>query len=237
MKRAWEVTHLAFVWLLIAIGFLAVFQMCTVVARATGSTKDFWDIATAIGTWGAVAVALYVALIGQRKQKKDEWLKGALTAASVQQRVINTHDSLEIAIRRIKDMGDTLALIRSQQDDEKIFSEVKKHTISTINMTLREVITTITDASEITFDEMHTMTGLPGNCAIQIADAQAKMRNAVEILEQSRTLTFEARERKIHLTARPLTDAATLLKNAIRIIQRETKSVTTIHSGNTNMVD
>ncbi|MBJ9617718.1 hypothetical protein KTE49_22890 [Burkholderia multivorans] len=78
MKRAWEITQLAFVWLLIAIGFLAVFRVWTLITRTTGSSKDFWDVATAIGTCGAVIVALYVPYVDKRRKRQDELIANAV---------------------------------------------------------------------------------------------------------------------------------------------------------------
>ncbi|MPV55878.1 hypothetical protein CFB46_12060 [Burkholderia sp. HI2761] len=87
MKRAWEITQLAFVWLLIAIGFLAVFRIWTIVAQAAGSTKDFWDVAAAIGTCGAVIVALYIAYADKRRKREDELSAARVSATGIYARL------------------------------------------------------------------------------------------------------------------------------------------------------
>ncbi|MBU9153144.1 hypothetical protein [Burkholderia gladioli] len=226
MKRAWEITQLAFVWLLLAIGFLAVFRVWTIIARATGSTKDFWDIATAIGTCGAVVVALYVAFIGQQRQKADERIKGVLTAASVQYRLTATQRSIKIAIAKIESMVQSVALIRSQQGDEEMVREASIHASELIKSTLRAVIEVIDDMRELTFDEMHSMTGLPGDCAIQIASAQARIRSAHGILVSALGLRTTTREQMLQQVQKRLTDAAALIDNAVSICRRETKQIT-----------
>ncbi|MGS1004039.1 hypothetical protein ACVCH0_20720 [Burkholderia glumae] len=227
MKRAWEITQLAFVWLLLATGFLTVFRVWTIVARATGSTKDFWDIATAIGTCGAVVVALYVALIGQQRQRADERIKGVLTAASVQYRLTATQRSVRVAVDKIESMVGCLVLIRSQRGDDAMMAEAADHANDLIKLTLREVVEVIDDTRELTFDEMHSMTGLPGNCAIQIASAQARIRSARDILASAlglRPATGEQMlQRQVHMR---LTSAAALFDNAVSICRRETKQIT-----------
>ncbi|MBU9643715.1 hypothetical protein KTF36_17845 [Burkholderia gladioli] len=226
MKRAWEVTQLAFVWLLLAIGFLVVFRVWTIIARATGSTKDFWDIATAIGTCGAVVVALYIAFIGQQKQKADERIKSALTAASVQYRLTATQRSVKVAIAKIESMAESLVLIRSQQGDDEMMLKAADHASKLTTSTLRAVIEVIDDTRELTFDEMHSMTGLPGDCAVQIASAQARIRSAHEILNSARSLRPSTGERMLQQQVhKRLTDAAALFDNAVSICRRETKQI------------
>ncbi|WP_186262284.1 hypothetical protein [Burkholderia gladioli] len=87
MKRTWEITQLAFVWLLIAIGFLSVFRIWTIVARVTGSPKDFWDVAAAIGTCGAVIVALYIASADKRQKRHAELSSARVSASGMYARI------------------------------------------------------------------------------------------------------------------------------------------------------
>ncbi|AJK46195.1 hypothetical protein [Burkholderia plantarii] len=226
MKRAWEVTQLAFVWLLLAIGFLAAFLVWKIVARTTESTKDIWDVATAIGTCGAVVVALYTARAGQRKQQEDERIKGALTAASVQYRLTATQRSIKVAVTKIDSMMETLILIRSQPGSDEMKIEASDHADQLIRWTLEDVIHVIDDTRELTFDEMRSMTALPDHCAVQIASAQARIRSAHDMLDSARGLRPATIEQMLKQRAhKRLTDAAALFDNAVSICRRETKQI------------
>ncbi|WP_153135139.1 hypothetical protein [Paraburkholderia agricolaris] len=54
---------------------------CRIIEQALDSKKDFWDIATAIGTCGAVAVALWFGLRQETLRRRDSVVRARLIGA------------------------------------------------------------------------------------------------------------------------------------------------------------
>jgi len=81
MKRAWQIVEIGFVGLLVALLTLATFLVWHVIAQRIGSTKDLWDIATAIGTVGAVIVAVVLAVSQERSRVREEFVRAGMLAA------------------------------------------------------------------------------------------------------------------------------------------------------------
>ncbi|MDY7807584.1 hypothetical protein U0E23_34725 [Burkholderia stagnalis] len=228
MKRAWKHTELAFVWLLIGIGFFTLSRVWTITARAIGSTKDFWDVATAIGTCAAVIAALFIADMGRRKQLKDERVKAALTAAGIQQRLANTRDSIEFVATGITNILAQIELDRGANNTVRKIIDGLRNEEDSIHKAIVEVIRIIDTTSLLSFDEIHTMAGLPDNCAMQIAAAQARVHNVRETLEAIEKFPSSIRRRQLENSRKPLAEASILMSNAVDICAKETKHIAQI---------
>ncbi|MDN7412649.1 hypothetical protein QZM42_29420 [Burkholderia vietnamiensis] len=161
MKRAWEITHLSAIWLLIGIAFFTLARVWMIVARSTGSTKDFWDVATAIGTCGAVIVALYVSRTDRRRKAQDETRIARLTASAVTLRV-----------------GAAIALLRE-------IRSIAESANDRIHVPPKELELIADMAARVTIcsrEEVKDMIPLPDNCADNIAGAIDRIRTAEEKL-------------------------------------------------------
>ncbi|HDR9022718.1 TPA: hypothetical protein QDB09_003272 [Burkholderia vietnamiensis] len=160
MKRAWEVTQLAFVWLLIAIGFLAVYRVWTIVALAVGSTKDFWDIAAAIGTCGAVIVALHIASADTRRKQRDELAAARVSASGMYARIGVVHGMLHSIQRNIS---------------EALANGCGPATIPAIGVVLAEI-------PAIEIDELAPLIPLGNHCAENFTAALDRIRIAKQVI-------------------------------------------------------
>lgn len=202
MKRAWELTHLATVWLLIGIAFFTLAKMWMIVARMTGSTKDFWDVATAIGTGGAVIVALYVAAKDSRKQTRDAALDASLTAAGLTFRVgiacALVHDALEWA--------EEATQIDTAPDSFMSYADQ------------------LAGLDICTRDELRSLIVLPDHCAKKIAGAKDRLHVAITFLRRevdNSVSNHVTRKQSLRTVRACLSEAHILLTEAGATCERE----------------
>ncbi|WP_155301737.1 hypothetical protein [Burkholderia gladioli] len=205
MKRAWEVTQLAFVSLLIAIGFLAVFRTWTLIARATGSSKDFWDVTTAVGTCAAVIVALAISGNAKREQRQRETNTARLVAAGIGYRIALAIGTIRQVHREMIRLSDITAFPKLNPDETADYLD---------NLT------------NFSSDELSALTHLPDNCGQQLAGAVDRLRVASNFLRRIRSTGApgkigEARQ----IIATSLDEAMTLLSNVRIICEHENQNI------------
>ncbi|AKE03789.1 hypothetical protein K6W16_13740 [Burkholderia dolosa] len=215
MKRAWQITHLAAVWLLLGIAFVALARVWTIVAQSSGSQKDFWDVATTIGTCGAVAVALYVSFTDQRRRVRDEAAMARVTASGITNR-------LTVAIARLVALKGTI--------DVAVSKQIARVDLETLGYDLRTL--------EIcTLDQVRALIPLPHFCADNIAAAQDRLHVALTFIDaEAENNRWSPASRKSAMTA-----ASSLISDAIGMLARAAKTCgdasRAIHAGRGAQVD
>ncbi|MBU9293080.1 hypothetical protein KTD18_16145 [Burkholderia multivorans] len=206
MKRAWEIAHLAAVWLLIGIAFLALARVWAVVARATESAKDFWDVATAIGTCSAVVVALYVSSTEQRRRARDEAAMARVTASGVTNRIM-------VAVARLVAIKGTIDIALKKQ--------ISNAELETIAHDLRNL--EFCDA-----DEIRALIPLADYCAENIAAAKDRLHVALTFIDaEVENLRWSPNSRKGALAAAAslIDDAIGMLAHAGQICGRASRAI------------
>ncbi|WP_155636808.1 hypothetical protein [Burkholderia gladioli] len=171
MKRAWDYAELAFVWLFIGIGFFVLAAIWKVAAHAAGSTKDFWDVTTAIGTCGAVVVALWSSTIDRRSRARERAVVAEERKIAAQLTAAGAAPRLSTA--RSKTQSATIGI-------DSILSEISREGITTkiiqeIDFKINEIQPILDGISFCTFEEIRSMSALPNNCAMQIEAAQGRI--------------------------------------------------------------
>ena len=162
MKRAWEIIELAIAGLLIGISFFALERIWAITARASGSSKDFWDVATAIGTCGAVVVALYVALRDSRRKARDKKLEASLTAAGLTIRI-----------------GIACALV-----DEALQWAEKALKYDAARDAFKMYADQLGELDICSTEELRSLIALPDHCAKKIAGAKDRLHVAITFLKR-----------------------------------------------------
>ncbi|VWB97867.1 hypothetical protein [Burkholderia lata] len=204
MKRAWEMAHLAAVWLLIGIAFFCLARVWMIVARATGSAKDFWDVATAIGTCGAVVVALYVASRDSRRKARAETLEASLTAAGLTFRI-------GIACGTVDDVlqwAEAALKVDTAPDNFKKYADQ------------------LEELDICSMDELRSLIALPENCAKKIAGAKDRLHVAIAFLraeEQNRHSDSASRKLRLKTIRACIGEAHILLNEAGFTCERESR--------------
>ncbi|AOI57416.1 hypothetical protein [Burkholderia diffusa] len=254
MKRAWKIAHLAFVALLIAIGFLAVTCVFIAIFRANVEPKDFWtavgvpvNALVAIGTFGAAGIALWISKDQRRQQKNDDAIRAKLSAAGAVPK-------LESALWKT---GTAYVAVKFAANKLEEGSEQTMESLGERTEAAKRAAESLEGIPYLNFDEIRSMVALPDNCAMQIEAAQGRMRAAMADLHEicARHAQFvnditpvevseyldhdtKAELRAMHVdieakyqgdllsNARDrLTEAVALLKNAIRICTDQTSAI------------
>ncbi|MDS0850113.1 hypothetical protein [Burkholderia cenocepacia] len=181
MKRAWEVTHLAFVGLLIAIGYLAVICAAIAIFRANVDPKDFWTAfgvpvngLVAIGTFGAAGAALWISKDQRRQQKNDDAIRASLFAAGAVPK-------LESALWKT---GSACVALEFAVNDLQDVSEQTAESLEKHMQAAKRAAESLKGIPYLSFDEIRSMVELPDNCAMQIEAAQGRMRAAMTDLRE-----------------------------------------------------
>ncbi|NIE82675.1 MULTISPECIES: hypothetical protein [unclassified Burkholderia] len=208
MKRAWDITQLAFVWLLIAIGFFGLFRVWTTVASSLHSKKDFWDIASAVGTCGAVVAALYIASSERRRRTREALVTARITASSVIYRLAALRDEV-IGVRM---------WIRETIDTDNLPANFAYQ------------LQVLSAAARCSIEEVRSLQPLPNYCAVQIAGAQDRVDVASHLLaSQNLWLTLATRPEKVfgmlHIVYSALLESESLLSSSIKTCQDESVDV------------
>ncbi|WP_186247361.1 hypothetical protein [Burkholderia gladioli] len=201
MKRAWEITQLAFVWLLIAIGFLAVFRVWGIIARATGSSKDFWDVTTAIGTCAAVVVALYVASMQNKKTHKDAIALADVIASAIYVR-------MGMALGNVHAIYDSLTTYSKQQNFPR------KVLVATADI--------LGNITPLTHEDIQTLIPLPNYCAHNLASAFDRIKIAERVLRTAYAISDgdeDVSSEKLYFACNALREATVMLERATQTIQ------------------
>ncbi|MFA8394798.1 hypothetical protein ACEPUD_32390 [Burkholderia ubonensis] len=178
MKRAWKIVHIAFVALLIALGFLAVTCTGAAIARANGSTKDLLDFAgivvnmvVAVGTVGAVVAAL-------SNSRKDHQVRAAKDLEAAQLTAAGAAPKLELSHRA------AVSALSSVQRAIRADSESLRASIRETETAAGQAIESLESAVYCTFDEIRMMAALPDSAAMQISGAQGRLDIAKSALNE-----------------------------------------------------
>ncbi|KVC45186.1 hypothetical protein [Burkholderia diffusa] len=203
MKRAWEITQLTFVWLLIAIATFALFRLWAIIARSVGSQKDFWDIASGIGTCGAVVAALYIASSENRKKNRAAFDEARITAATVTFRV-------GTAIAAVRTVKATVA--------KALTDDIQPKAIPAIAAPLERL-------SRFSSDELRSLMPLPNYCSENIAAGYDRIFIATMFLQkeaEKRVSTRQSREQCFQMVRRALAEAHEMLTRAGATLEQST---------------
>ncbi|MBN3838868.1 hypothetical protein [Burkholderia sp. Ac-20349] len=204
MKRAWEIIELAFAALMIGISFFALHRIWVITARASGSTKDFWDVATAIGTCGAVVVALYVAFRDSRRKARAESLEASLAAAGLTFRIGIACNS----VNRVLQWAEAALQVDTAPDKFKMYADK------------------LDELDICSTDELRSLIALPDNCAKKIAGAKDRLHVAITYLrveEQNRHSDSSTRKRRLKTIRACVGEAHILLTQASFTCERESR--------------
>lgn len=181
MKRAWNIAHVAFVMLLIAIGFAAVTCILIAVLRVNGQLKDFWtpagvlvNVGVAIGTFAAAGGALWISRDERRAQKNDELLRAKLSAAGaapkLQSAIWKTGTAFVVVDSAVTNL---------ESDGERTAEALGEHVQSA-----KRAFDSLQGIPSLDFDEIRSMVALPDQCAMQIEAAQGRLRAAMADLHE-----------------------------------------------------
>lgn len=159
MKRPWQWIHIAFVALLIALGFFGLARVWAGTMRADHSTKDFWDVATAIGTCGAAIVAIWIALRQESLRRAEELDRARLISAHLAPRL----SAMLAAGQR------SLDVIAKPRQDSPDYEKIRALTNELEKL-----------AWKVPQDELTGLTPLPRSTAVRLARAIALLNTIAE---------------------------------------------------------
>ncbi|WP_144030069.1 hypothetical protein [Burkholderia sp. AU16741] len=208
MKRAWEIVHLAVVALLICIAFFGLARVWAAVAHAEHSTKDFWDVATAISTCAAVVVALGISLRDGRLRIRDELLQGKLNAAGTSARLRVAQSYVSVC----------LDFVRNPESQNAGESKFNLHA----NL--------LTQCPVISNDEIRGLAFLPNNCGARIAAAFDRIHLAREFMNRLTEMAAPPanntnRQSDLEFAAKQLAEAYGLLEDAGTTVSQAARSL------------
>jgi len=195
MKRAWEVVHLAFVGLLVGVGFFALARIWSVAALADHSGKSFWDVATAIGTCGAVLVALHISIADTRRRSREQMTLAKITAAGCSLRMATAWAAVDQALKEVNS-----AILQDQKASPAEISLIKADL---------EALPTCSN------EELMALAPLPDFCAHHIAGAADHIRGAIHMLTLA--TTRPGRQAALKGAQIALTDARRFLDHVIEV--------------------
>ncbi|WP_155772610.1 hypothetical protein [Burkholderia vietnamiensis] len=181
MKRAWEITHLAFVALLIAICYLAVTCVAIAIFHANVDPKDFWtavgvpvNALVALGTFGAAGIALWVSKDQRRQQQADELVRARLSA-------VGAVPKLQSAVWKAGTAAVAIdgALTVLEYEGVQTYETLTEHAQSA-----KRGFESLKGIPYLEFDEIRSMVALPDHCAMQIEGAHGRLRAAMADLHE-----------------------------------------------------
>jgi hypothetical protein len=182
--------------------------------------SDWINLATAIGTFAATAVALWLSGVGARRQKRDAEERARLVAASMTFRLGHARDiALQCAMNAIF----------SDLTTSKAASDAKA-VLSIVDVITRQIYTPTTE-------ELQSLIPLGNNCAHRIARAYdyiGQARQTAQSIGNERfkdTLTEAGRVRVLADWAGQLNAASDLLAVAIRECEAATDIGAPVPSG------
>jgi hypothetical protein len=114
MKRLWSIVGLLFVAVFVLLLLIACFVVWHIIASRIGSPKDFWDIATAVGTVGAAVAAVWIALRQNAVRHEEELVRVRIVAS----RLI---PKLTFALEQIRSIEAYLAFTDEEMRKERRF--------------------------------------------------------------------------------------------------------------------
>ncbi|WP_321853129.1 hypothetical protein [Burkholderia cenocepacia] len=259
MKRAWTIAHIAFVALLIVIGYLAVTCVAIAIFRANVKPQDFWtavgvpvNALVAIGTFGAAGVALWVSKDQRRQQKDDEVTRANLSAAGavpkLESAIWKTGTASMRAASAVINLNST-----GQQTLESLRENVQHANAAT---------DCLQGIPYLDFDEIRSLVALPEQCAIQTEAAQGRLRAAIADFHEiknrysqlvdrvnattnnrnidnefnSMFITFEAKYQTdlFNNSRERLTEAEVLLNNAVRVCKNHSRVIDQVIASSTS---
>ncbi|RQZ18122.1 hypothetical protein DIE15_08295 [Burkholderia sp. Bp9031] len=173
--------------------------------HADHSAKDFWDVASVLGTWAAVVAALYITTSDRRKRTQDDLLMARLTAASVTYRL----GLLKDAVSSVREFAQS----KLNGDIYPAHFLMYAHTLQSIE--------------KCSFDELRSLAALPGHTAVQIAGAQDRVDIARAMLDKESISisTLDEQLRSLGIVVTALVEAENLLTHAVRVCERESQAV------------
>ncbi|WP_343726531.1 hypothetical protein [Burkholderia seminalis] len=208
MKIKWGYVRFAALLVLIALAPYGADDLWTRYINPQHSPKDFWDIATSVGTCGAVIVALYVTTSERRRRAADALIGARIAAGFVTYR---------LGILRSE-----VASVRKWTDETLASGSLPTNFLYQIQ--------TLQAAARCSIDEIRSMQPLPNHCAIQIAGAQDRVDVAIKFFEkhaiwtQLGTLENEVIA-SLGTVVLALLESENLLANAITTCVRESEAV------------
>ncbi|HEF5874806.1 TPA: hypothetical protein SAY52_005485 [Burkholderia cenocepacia] len=233
MKRAWTIAHFAFVALLIVIGYVAITCVAIAIFRANVEPKDFWtaigvpvNALVALGTFGAAGIALWAALSDRRQRRNDELVIARLTAAGKVHILTRSRELLAAATFNVDQ-----AVSIAQRTTEAGYPKSKIPAFDTRNRQCALLANTAHSQLEsldmLTYEEIRDLVGMPHNCAMHIATAQAQQREAIRLLKFAGQsgLATQFRDKCLNESRVHLANAKTSLDEAIWICGRETQKI------------
>lgn len=135
--------------------------------KALGTRKDFWDIASTVGTWAAAIIALWLG-IGQEVGRRHT----ATTAARL------------VAARLIPRMNASLVAIRSLKPHLELYDKTWQSLSNPIQQYEAIRAAGCSATLEIPTMELAALSPLPGRCALRLARAVALIELMNEQINQ-----------------------------------------------------
>ncbi|MBU9382082.1 hypothetical protein [Burkholderia gladioli] len=204
MKRIWGFTMLAGVWLILWLALIAIASMWAHIAHHLGSTKDFWDIATAVGTCGAAIAAVWIASTDKRQKRRES-----------------------LALARVVAAGIELRLSRMRTAVKEAFETVEAGLVMDIPQGgFKVVMEQLDGTTRFSHEELRALIPLPNFCADSVAAASDRMHIALSQL--SRELdnghsTFESRRKCLKAVRASLLEAQLMLQRAETTVEEASK--------------
>lgn len=174
------------------------------IATRIGSTKDVVDIATMLGTWAAVVVALYIASSDRRNRAAETKAIAQLTAASLAYR---------------------LQILRDAVDDARKFAEARLQG-DLFPAHFLVYASSLQVTQKCSFEELQHLASIDATSSMQIAAAQDKIEVARGLLEResiSMLSTADEQTKALGIVVSALSEAGSLLSPAILACERESR--------------
>lgn len=158
MKRVWETVILVIAVLMAITCAIVVFKLLCIISPA----KDFWDVATALGTVAAVVAAVWIATRDGRRRSKEALDIAAVTAAALTWRLTSASIEIDPLLRRFRFMA------TSGANPESFAIAYDK--LSAVDVG--------------TLDDVKGMIPLPKECAHKLAGAQDRLKGLLSLLKK-----------------------------------------------------
>jgi hypothetical protein len=129
-------------------------------AHIFGGTKDFWDVATAVGTVGATVAAVWIATRDDRRRSKEALATANVTAAALTWRLTLASLHTEQLLRRF----DSMAEFDANPE------------------TFRIAYAKLDDVDVGSLEDVKAMIPLPNQCAFKLAAAQDRLKGLKSLL-------------------------------------------------------
>ncbi|MDR0243222.1 MAG: hypothetical protein LBJ65_16620 [Burkholderia sp.] len=182
--------------------------------------------AVALGTFAAAAVAVWAALSDRFRRKKDDLVVARLTAAGKIHTLIWNRDAIAAAAIYVEQ---AISIAKSAAEPGYPKSKIPAFDIQNRRCAscAKLAHSQLEPLEVLTYEEIRNLVGMPNNCAMHIATAQALLREAIRLLSIAGITTVEPpfRDKCLHESSIHIANAKTSLDHAIRTIKRETQAI------------